>query len=206
MVKVGTLLGGEINTTRHQMEEVFQFEKKLAEIYEPKERLRNMEEIYHKMTVAELQQLAPAVRGWLLNIIAPRPTRKLSMLFLHTLTSFSFLSQDDWMNQDFVRLRKEYQDKVDHHFPLHKKLITLSFYRFRLLLTPPKHAQRGQQFIYLNARSKKWIMWRDHRIKVKGIQYFWQYKSRENRKQFKFMLQWDFLSIHLTLHSRITCL
>ena len=65
MVKVGTLLGGEPNTTRRQLEEVFQFEKKLAEIYEPKERLRNMEEIYHKMTVAELQQLAPAVRVYL---------------------------------------------------------------------------------------------------------------------------------------------
>lgn len=55
-------MGGEENSTRHQMEEVFQLEKKLAEIYEPKERLRNMEKIYHKMTVAELQQLAPAVR------------------------------------------------------------------------------------------------------------------------------------------------
>ena len=55
-------MGGEINSTRHQMEEVFQLEKKLAEIYEPKDRLRNMEQIYHKMTVAELQQLAPAVR------------------------------------------------------------------------------------------------------------------------------------------------
>lgn len=62
MVEVGSLLGGEINSTRHQMEEVFQLEKKLAEIYEPKDRLRNMEQIYHKMTVAELQQLAPAVR------------------------------------------------------------------------------------------------------------------------------------------------
>ena len=62
MVKVGSLLGGEINSTRYQMEEVFQLEKKLAEIYEPKDRLRNMEQIYHKMTVAELQQLAPAVR------------------------------------------------------------------------------------------------------------------------------------------------
>ena len=118
MIKVGTLLGGEINTTRHQMEEVFQFEKKLAEIYEPKERLRNMEEIYHKMTVAELQQLAPAVRGCLLNIIVPRSTRKLSMLFLHTLIYFSSLSQDDLKKQDFVRLRKEYEDKVDHHFPI----------------------------------------------------------------------------------------
>lgn len=62
MVKTGTLLGGEINSTEQQMEEIFQFEKKLAEMYEPKERLRNMEKIYHKMTVADLQQLAPAVR------------------------------------------------------------------------------------------------------------------------------------------------
>ena len=62
MVKIGTLLGGEMNSTEEQMREIFQFEKKLAEIYEPKERLRNMEKIYHKMTVADLQQLAPAVR------------------------------------------------------------------------------------------------------------------------------------------------
>ena len=47
-----------------------------------------------------------------------RSIRKLSMLFLHALTSFSFLSQDDLTKQDFVRLRKEYKDKVDHHFPI----------------------------------------------------------------------------------------
>ena len=62
MEKIGALLGGEMNSTERQLEEIFQLEKKLAEIYEPKERLRNMEKIYHKMTVAELQQLAPAVR------------------------------------------------------------------------------------------------------------------------------------------------
>ena len=67
MVKIGTLLGGEMNSTEEQMSEIFQFEKKLAEIYEPKERLRNMEKIYHKMTVADLQQLAPAVRFLIRN-------------------------------------------------------------------------------------------------------------------------------------------
>ena len=67
MVKIGTLLGGEMNSTEEQMRGIFQFEKKLAEIYEPKERLRNMEKIYHKMTVADLQQLAPAVRFLIRN-------------------------------------------------------------------------------------------------------------------------------------------
>ena len=61
MLKVGKLLGGEPNSTAVQMEEVYQFEKNLAELYEPKEKLRNTEQIYHKMTVADLQQLAPAV-------------------------------------------------------------------------------------------------------------------------------------------------
>ena len=82
MVKVGTFLGGEINATRHQMEEVFQFEKKLAEIYEPKERLRNMEEIYHKMTVAELQQLAPAVRGSFSNSCCAQINKKIHHVVL----------------------------------------------------------------------------------------------------------------------------
>ena len=68
MIKVGTLLGGEPNTTRHQMEEVFQLEKSLAETYESKEKLRHMDKIYHKMTVAELQQLAPAVRTHLIFV------------------------------------------------------------------------------------------------------------------------------------------
>lgn len=84
MVKVGTLLGGEANSTRHQMEEVFQLEKKLAQIYEPKERLRDMEKIYHKMTVAELQQLAPAVS-------VPRLENYFMLTSLSRLGVFSYL-------------------------------------------------------------------------------------------------------------------
>ena len=61
MVQVGTLLGGEPNDTATQMQEIFRFEKKLAELYEPKEMLRDTGKAYHKMTVAHLQQLAPAV-------------------------------------------------------------------------------------------------------------------------------------------------
>lgn len=91
MVKVSTLLGGEANSTRHQMEEVFQLEKKLAQIYEPKERLRDMEKIYHKMTVAELQQLAPAVSetGFLLTV--PRLEHHFMLTSLSRLGVFSYL-------------------------------------------------------------------------------------------------------------------
>lgn len=54
-------MGAEENATKVQMEEVFEFEKKLAEIYEPKEKLRINKDVYHKMKMEDLQQLAPAV-------------------------------------------------------------------------------------------------------------------------------------------------
>ena len=61
MTDVGILLGGEKEKTALQMEEVFQFEKKLASIYESKEKLRHADKIHNKMTVEELQDLCPAV-------------------------------------------------------------------------------------------------------------------------------------------------
>jgi len=92
MVKVGTLLGGEANSTRHQMEEVFQLEKNQAQIYEPKERLRDMEKIYHKMTVAELQQLAPAVSETAFLLTVPRLENYFMLTSLSRLGVFSYLS------------------------------------------------------------------------------------------------------------------
>ena len=65
MVNVGVLLGGDPNSTRVEMGKVFEFERKLAEIYEPKEKMRQTEKIYHKMTIADLQKLAPAVRTYI---------------------------------------------------------------------------------------------------------------------------------------------
>ena len=61
MTKIGVLLGGEKVKTEKEMKDVFEFEKKLASIYEPKERLRQTEKIQHKTTVEELQDLCPAV-------------------------------------------------------------------------------------------------------------------------------------------------
>ena len=62
MVETGLLLGGEKKKTDEAMEEVFQFEKKLATIYEAKDKLREAEKIHHTMTVEQLQDLCPAVR------------------------------------------------------------------------------------------------------------------------------------------------
>ena len=61
MVKTGLLLGGEQEKAQREMNDVFEFERKLALIYEPKERLRQADKIHHKMTVEELQDLCPAV-------------------------------------------------------------------------------------------------------------------------------------------------
>ncbi|XP_030072625.1 endothelin-converting enzyme 2 isoform X1 [Microcaecilia unicolor] len=64
MVELGMLLGGDHGSTREQMKLVLEFETLLANITVPQDERRDEEKIYHKMTVTELQQLAPAV-DWL---------------------------------------------------------------------------------------------------------------------------------------------
>nr|AAH46653.1 Ece1 protein [Xenopus laevis] len=61
MVQLGVLLGGEENSTRQQMQEILDFETKLANITIPQEKRRDEEQIYHKMTAGELKDLVPAV-------------------------------------------------------------------------------------------------------------------------------------------------
>ncbi|XP_029699572.1 endothelin-converting enzyme 2b isoform X3 [Takifugu rubripes] len=64
MVELGTLLGGEKGSTHLQMQQILDFEKALANITVPQDQRRDEEKIYHKVSVAELQLLAPAV-DWL---------------------------------------------------------------------------------------------------------------------------------------------
>ncbi|XP_008941864.1 PREDICTED: endothelin-converting enzyme 2, partial [Merops nubicus] len=64
MVELGTLLGGAPEPTRLQMQEVLDFETQLANITVPQAERRDDEKIYHKMNIAELQALAPAI-DWL---------------------------------------------------------------------------------------------------------------------------------------------
>ena len=63
MVKTAMLLGAnnKANVVK-QMNKVLQFERNLAKIYEPKGKLKDSEKIYNKMTIADLQQMAPSVR------------------------------------------------------------------------------------------------------------------------------------------------
>lgn len=58
---MGVLLGGEYNSTKAQMEAVRDFETKLATITIPAEERRDEEKLYHKMPIAELQEIAPFV-------------------------------------------------------------------------------------------------------------------------------------------------
>ncbi|XP_029884780.1 endothelin-converting enzyme 2 isoform X5 [Aquila chrysaetos chrysaetos] len=64
MVELGTLLGGAPEPTRLQMQQVLDFETQLANITVPQAERRDDEKIYHKMSIAELQALAPAI-DWL---------------------------------------------------------------------------------------------------------------------------------------------
>ncbi|XP_076293708.1 M13 family metallopeptidase neprilysin 3 isoform X1 [Lasioglossum baleicum] len=59
MTKIGVLLGGEENSTRRQMQEVIDFETKLAEIMTPLEDRRDEEKLYNLMTLNQLQEKAP---------------------------------------------------------------------------------------------------------------------------------------------------
>ncbi|KAJ8916510.1 hypothetical protein NQ315_000152 [Exocentrus adspersus] len=61
MTKVGVLLGGELNSTRAQMQAVIDFETRLANITTPGELRRDEESIYNLMTIAELQERAPFI-------------------------------------------------------------------------------------------------------------------------------------------------
>lgn len=65
MVHLGMLLGGgNDDSVRPQMQQILDFETALANITIPQEKRRDEELIYHKVTVAELQTLAPVI-NWL---------------------------------------------------------------------------------------------------------------------------------------------
>uniref|UniRef100_A0A672L822 endothelin-converting enzyme 1 n=1 Tax=Sinocyclocheilus grahami TaxID=75366 RepID=A0A672L822_SINGR len=72
MVELGLLLGGDKNSTRVQMQKILDFETALANITVPQDERRDEEKLYHKITIADLQVLAPAVE-WLdyLNSVLP---------------------------------------------------------------------------------------------------------------------------------------
>ncbi|XP_077204336.1 endothelin-converting enzyme 2 [Paroedura picta] len=64
MVELGSLLGGPRATTEEQMQQVLELEIQLANLTIPQDERRDDEKIYHKLTIAELQDLAPAI-DWL---------------------------------------------------------------------------------------------------------------------------------------------
>ncbi|XP_064418381.1 endothelin-converting enzyme 2 isoform X1 [Latimeria chalumnae] len=73
MVELGMLLGGERNSTSELMQEILEFETILANITVPQDQRRDEEKIYHKMTIADLQSLAPAINwmDYLIFVFSP---------------------------------------------------------------------------------------------------------------------------------------
>lgn len=59
--KIGVLLGGEENSTRRQMQDIINFETKIAEITTPQEDRRDDEKLYNLMKIGDLQKMAPFV-------------------------------------------------------------------------------------------------------------------------------------------------
>ncbi|KAF3827370.1 hypothetical protein GH733_002856 [Mirounga leonina] len=64
MEDLGMLLGGRPASTREQMRRVLELEVQLASITVPQDQRRDEEKIYHKMSIVELQALAPSI-DWL---------------------------------------------------------------------------------------------------------------------------------------------
>ncbi|XP_014638623.1 PREDICTED: endothelin-converting enzyme 2 isoform X3 [Ceratotherium simum simum] len=64
MEELGMLLGGRPASTREQMRQVLELETELANITVPQDQRRDEEKIYHKMSIGELQALAPLI-DWL---------------------------------------------------------------------------------------------------------------------------------------------
>ncbi|XP_053420283.1 endothelin-converting enzyme 2 isoform X3 [Nycticebus coucang] len=64
MEELGMLLGGRPASTREQMQQVLELEIQLANITVPQDQRRDEEKIYHKMSISELQALAPFM-DWL---------------------------------------------------------------------------------------------------------------------------------------------
>ncbi|XP_017206532.1 endothelin-converting enzyme 2b isoform X3 [Danio rerio] len=73
MVELGLLLGGDKNSTRGQMQQILDFETALANITVPQDERRDEEKIYHKITIADLQVLAPAIEwlDYLNSVLSP---------------------------------------------------------------------------------------------------------------------------------------
>ncbi|XP_053246689.1 endothelin-converting enzyme 2 isoform X1 [Podarcis raffonei] len=64
MVELGMLLGGARASTEEQMQQVLDLETELANLTVPQDERRDDEKIYHKLNIAGLQVLAPAI-DWL---------------------------------------------------------------------------------------------------------------------------------------------
>lgn len=69
MTKVGVLLGGEPNITKTQMQEIIEFETRLANITTPNELRRDEESFYNLMTIADLQERAGFVSDFIFMCI-----------------------------------------------------------------------------------------------------------------------------------------
>ncbi|KAI5749978.1 hypothetical protein M8J76_011853 [Diaphorina citri] len=117
MTKIGVLLGGEEKTTREHMRHVIQFETELANITEKDEDRRDEENIYHRMSIAELQELAPFI-SWhqFFNEAFRKVQRKITAKDNVVVYAPKYLQQ-------LTRLVKEYNSTTDGKIVLNNYLV-----------------------------------------------------------------------------------
>lgn len=76
MVKIATLLGSSLNDTQKQVEELIEFERKLAKITSSPDERKDVSDLYKKMSIGELKMIIPQI-DWhkYLSIVLTRPAQ-----------------------------------------------------------------------------------------------------------------------------------
>nr|XP_022340096.1 endothelin-converting enzyme homolog isoform X2 [Crassostrea virginica] len=127
MTKVGVLMGGEENMTRKHMQNVIAFETELANITVPSEDRRDEEKIYHKISISDLQNMAPFI-DWMKFFGKMMSVTNITLTADEPIVSFSsdFLRKMSALVTD--KLRTEEGRRTLHNYLLWHVVSSLTSY------------------------------------------------------------------------------
>lgn len=92
MIKIATLLGSPLNNAKKQVEELIEFEKKLAQITSSPDERKNVSDLYKRMSIGELRTIIPQI-DWqkYLSIVLSRPANVSESVVVFALQYFQDL-------------------------------------------------------------------------------------------------------------------